>query len=275
MGSPVGVGTVALMAADGKLPRSVSVAAREFVRHARSRVRHHGRNLLYRTPLRGVVHRAFITDLAIHTYNFGSVTWLGNPIWQNVLDLWALQEAIAEIRPAVLLETGTNRGGSALFFAHLFDLMGYGRVVTVDVERMHSLEHPRIRFLIGSSVDDEVVGAMRDAAVAADGPVLVVLDSAHDEEHVSAELRHYAPLVTPGSLILVQDGVIDTLPLFEEFRPGPLPAIRSVLSEHPEFEVAQRWDRRFLISYHPSGWLRRSPDPSRAATHLAGTSAQT
>jgi cephalosporin hydroxylase len=216
--------------------------------------------LFYRTPLRRALHRAFFTDLVIQSLNFGNVTWLGHPIWQNVLDLWALQEAITEIRPAVLLEAGTNRGGSAMFFAHLFDLIEHGRVVTVDVERMHSLEHPRIRFLTGSSVDDDVLAVMREETAAAEGPVAVVLDSAHSEEHVSVELRRYAPLVTPGSFILVQDGVVDTLPLFKRARPGPLPAIRSFLSEHPEFEVDERWDKRFLISHHPCGWLRRSRD---------------
>lgn len=249
------------MAADGRLPGPRSDAAKALSRHARSRWRHHGRNLLYRTPLRGVIHRAFFTDLVLRTENFANVSWLGQPVWQNVLDLWALQEAIGEIRPAVLLETGTNRAGSALFFAHLFDLIGAGRVVTVDRERMHSVEHPRIRFLIGSSLDDEVLEAMRGEAAGAGGPVLVVLDSAHGEEHVGAELRHYAPLVTRGSLILVQDGVIDTLPLFKRARPGPLPAIRGFLAEHPEFELAREWDRRFLITHHPCGWLRRVSDP--------------
>src|SRR5262249_28483034 len=94
----------------------------------------------------------FLRELVARTNNFRDVTWLGHPIWQNVLDLWSLQEAISEIRPALLLETGTYRGGSALFYAHLFDLLGRGRVVTVDVERMHQVEHPRIDFLIGSSL---------------------------------------------------------------------------------------------------------------------------
>ena len=230
----------------------------EMSRLAGSRIRHIARRLLYRTPLRRMVHKAFFSDLALHTSNFGDLTWLGHPIWQNALDLWALQEAIAEIRPALLLETGTNRGGSALFFAHLFDLMGEGRVVTVDVERMHEREHPRIRFLIGSSLAEDVLTAMRAEAAAADGPVLVVLDSAHGEEHVRAELEHYAPLVTPGSMILVQDGVIDTLPLFARARPGPLGAISAFLDEHPDFRVADRWDERFLISHHPRGWLLRA-----------------
>lgn len=199
----------------------------------------------------------FMRELVGRTNNFSDVTWLGHPIWQNVLDLWSLQEAISEIRPALLLETGTNRGGSALFYAHLFDLLGCGRVVTVDVERMHQLEHPRIHFLIGSSLSEATLERMRAAVVAADGPVLVVLDSEHSQEHVAAELAAYHQFVTPGSLLLCQDGVIDELPLFPRARPGPLPAIREFLAVHPEFTVDQHYNRRFFVTHHPDGWLRR------------------
>ncbi len=206
-------------------------------------------------PLR---HLQFHAELIEKTDNFGDVTWLGHPVWQNVLDLWSLQEAIAEIRPAVLLETGTNHGGSALFFAHLFDLLGEGRVVTVDVEKLHEMGHPRIDFLIGSSIDEHVLAQMREAAAAATGPVMVVLDSDHAGSHVALELEAYSQFVTPGSLMLCQDGIIDLMPKMVSGRPGPLAAVREFLSRHPEFNIDQRYDHRFLISHHPAGWLRRS-----------------
>jgi cephalosporin hydroxylase len=204
------------------------------------------------------VGNLYLEAVVRHTGNFGDVTWLGNPIWQNILDLWALQEAIAGIRPAVILETGTNRAGSAMFYANLLDLLGNnGRVVTVDLERMHDLAHPRIEFLIGSSISDAVLDKMREAVERADGPVMVVLDSDHRREHVAAELALYAPLVTPGSLMLAQDGIIDEHRIFAEGRPGPGPAIEEFLARHDEFYVDESLDRRFLATHHPRGWLRR------------------
>src|SRR4051794_27245298 len=119
---------------------------------------------LYARTLRRPVTRMFHGDLIVKTGNFGHTTWVGQPIWQNVLDLWTIQEAISEIRPALLIETGTNRGGSALFYAHLMELMGHGRVLTIDIERLHSLDHPRIEFVLGDSVSDAVVSRVRDAA---------------------------------------------------------------------------------------------------------------
>lgn len=98
---------------------------------------------MYDGLLRPTVHLLFFRDLIKRTSNFGTVSWLGHPIWQNVLDLWTIQETIALVRPRLLIECGTNRGGSSLFFASLFDLMGEGEVVTVDIERLHDLSHPR------------------------------------------------------------------------------------------------------------------------------------
>jgi cephalosporin hydroxylase len=206
---------------------------------------------------RGPTSRAFHQDLAVKTGNFANTTWLGQPIWQNILDLWIIQEAISEIRPALLIETGTNRAGSALFYAHLMDLMGEGRVVTVDILKQHDVEHPRVEFLIGSSTDDDIVERVREAAGAADGPVMVILDGLHDRDHVAKELELYGPLVTPGSLLLSQDGIIDELGMFADSRPGPLPANRDFLERHPEFEYDSERNEKFLITHHPLGWMRK------------------
>jgi cephalosporin hydroxylase len=205
------------------------------------------------------IRSLFFRELISKTNNFGSITWLGHPIWQNVLDLWTIQETIAEVRPGLLIECGTCQGGSSLFFAHLFDLVGYGQVVTVDIERLHTLSHPRVTYLIGSSTSPEIVAKVQENAAACSGPVMVILDSDHSQDHVRRELECYAPLVTPGSYCLVQDGVIDTLSTFRLGRPGPLPAIEEFLRSSDAFELDGDRSQRFLITHHPKGWLRRKP----------------
>jgi cephalosporin hydroxylase len=201
--------------------------------------------------------RMFYEQLVRKTNNFGTLKWLGNPIWQNTFDLWIIQETLAEVKPALLIETGTNRGGSALFYAHLFDLMDNGRIITVDVEKLHSLNHPRIQFIQSSSTDPKTVAAISTAAKGAAGPVMVILDSDHSEAHVAAEMECYASLVTPGSYMLVQDGVMDVLPMLRGPGPGPLPAIEKFLPRHPEFKLDSDRCERFLITHHPKGWLQR------------------
>jgi len=217
-----------------------------------------GRSLLYKGVIYPVVNRIFFTELIEKTDNFARTTWLGKPIWQNILDLWTIQETLWEIKPDLLIECGTNRGGAAYYYGQLFDLIGKGRVITIDIEKMHDLTHPRVEFIIGSSVAEAVVGRVQAAVAATHGPVMVILDSDHSAGHVSKELELYAPLVSPGSIMLVQDGVIDVLPIFRRGRPGPLPAITSFLRQHPEFERDVERSQRFLITHHPQGWLRKS-----------------
>src|SRR5437016_4990014 len=86
-----------------------------------------------------------------------------------------------------------------------------------------STSRPRITYLTGSSTSEDVLATVRRRAADASGPVLVILDSDHSQAHVAAELDVYAPLVTPDSFCLVQDGVIDTLPMMKHYAPGPLP----------------------------------------------------
>src|SRR5688572_8581553 len=203
------------------------------------------------------IDKQFFTQLIEKTDNFGNLKWLGKPVWQNVLDLWTIQETISEVRPTLLIESGTNRGGSSYFFANLFDLMNHGRVITIDVEKLHDLSHPRVTYLLGSSLAPEIVGQVASQVAATSGPIMVLLDSNHEEAHVRLEMEIYHRFVTPGSFLLVQDGVIDTLPVFAAARPGPLPAIESFLATHPEFEVDLERCNRFLITHSPQGWLRR------------------
>jgi cephalosporin hydroxylase len=225
---------------------------------------------IYRRFFAPRVEAWFYRDLIQKAGNFSHVTWLGTPVWQNVLDLWVMQETVAEVRPALLIECGTKSGASALFFAHIFDLMGQGSVVTIDVERLHGIIHPRIQFLLGNSLSPTIVETVRRLPASARGPVMVTLDSDHRESHVRAELAAYAPLVTPGSFILVQDGVIDTQPRFAGGRPSPLAAIEDFMRTATDFEVDEERARKFLISHHAKGWLRRKPttadmvnDPAR------------
>jgi cephalosporin hydroxylase len=132
-----------------------------------------------------------------------ATTWMGTPVNKCPTDLWIYQELLHRVRPAVVVETGTAWGGSALYFAGLCDLLDHGRIVTIDIGAAEGRpEHPRITQIVGSStapeIVDEVWRLVRD-----DTPVLITLDSDHSYSHVRHELAAYADLVTPGSYLVV------------------------------------------------------------------------
>lgn len=88
----------------------------------------------------------------------GQQTWwdtrfLGLSILKCPLDLWIYQEIIHELRPDVIVETGTAFGGSALYMASFCELIGSGRVITIDITAQDgNPKHERITYLTGSSV---------------------------------------------------------------------------------------------------------------------------
>ncbi|MEO5679965.1 MAG: CmcI family methyltransferase [Acidimicrobiales bacterium] len=205
-----------------------------------------------------VLRRAGLTALVRRTGNFGRVTWLGQPIWQNVNDAWLLQETVVEKQIDLVVECGTNRGGSAFYLASIFDLLGRGHVITLDIEKLHDIVHPRIDFLLGSSTDPQVFASVqRRIEELRPAHTLVLLDSDHAAPHVRAELELYSRLVAVGDPLLVQDGCIDELRLMRASRPGPLVAIKGFLADHPEYVVDEERSDRYLFSHSPRGWLTR------------------
>jgi len=207
---------------------------------------------MYRRPAEEVFYQRLID----RTENFANLTWMGRRIWQSPLDLWTIQETLAAVRPALLIETGTNKGGSAEYYAYLFDRLGYGQIVTMDVAVLHKLSHPRVRFLLGSSTDPSLVNVVRDEAAKVDGPVMVILDSDHSKAHVLAEMEAYGPMVTVGSYLHVQDGITDH-GFFGDAAPSSLRAIETFVPRHPEFVIDHEKCERFIVTHHPSGWLKR------------------
>ncbi len=200
-----------------------------------------------------------------YSYNF---TWLGRPIIQLPEDLIRIQEVIWKVKPDVIVETGVAHGGSSVFFASLLQLLGGGRVISIDIEiRPQNREAIQNHFLadritlIESSSIDPLVVAQVQSLLHPEDTVLVVLDSCHAKAHVVQELEMYGPLVTPGSYIIAADGIMRDLydvqgGKAEWATDNPLVAIEEFLATHPEFEIDP--EPTYLgITYWPDAFLKK------------------
>lgn len=129
--------------------------------------RHDNIKAMTRDPDTQQTARNFIDQVATYKYGYYS-TWMGRPIIQIPQDMIALQEAIMEVQPDLILETGIAHGGSIIYSAsmlELVDLMAPAtvrrEVVGIDIEiRPHNRaaieRHPmyrRITMLEGSSTN--------------------------------------------------------------------------------------------------------------------------
>ena len=182
--------------------------------------------------------------------------WLGVAALKCPFDLWVYQEILHEIKPDLILETGTARGGSALFLASILDLLGSGAIVAIDIVRRPEWPvHPRITYLTGSSTSAAIMDQVHER-VAGGSRVMVILDSDHKKDHVVDELRLYSPLVTQGSYLIVEDTNINGRPVFPGFGPGPAEAVDDFLAGNTAFE-RDRARERFFVTFNPGGYLRR------------------
>jgi cephalosporin hydroxylase len=184
-----------------------------------------------------------------------NLSWFGYEVRKCPLDLWIYQELLVRTRPDLVIETGTLFGGSALFMATVMDVIGHGRVISIDRDdRPGRPAHPRISYWLGSSVDDAVVAEAHN--VARHGRTMVVLDSDHSTLHVYREMVAYSPLVQVGDYLVVEDTNVNGHPAYPGFGPGPMEAVEKFLAESSEFAVDARCER-FLLTMNPRGYLKR------------------
>lgn len=187
------------------------------------------------------------------------LTWMGRKIVKTPHDQWVLQEILWETRPEIIIETGVFHGGSALYYAHLMDIMGGpGEVVSIDIAYDPTFDYPkhdRIELLLGkSSIDPRVLEIVREKV---DGKrTMVILDSDHSCDHVLQELRLYSPLVSKGCYLVVEDTNVNGYPVMPLHGPGPMEAVKAFQPTNHGFEV-DRSREKFLITFHPGGFLRR------------------
>lgn len=209
-----------------------------------------------------VVRRTIIDQFHLLYYHLRPRVWeetyyRGHRILKLTSDLWMYRTILDELQPGLIIETGTRFGGSALWMADQLELLGHGSVVTIDIDVVPGRPtHPRITHLLGSSSDPATAEQVR-ALLPTDGsPVIVVLDSDHTRDHVLAEMRLFAPMVTEGSLLIVEDTNINGHPVYPEFGPGPMEALDRFLAENDDF-VHDPQAHKFLVTFNPRGVLRR------------------
>lgn len=182
---------------------------------------------------------------------WGNTKWRGIPIFKAPTDVWVYQELIEELKPDLIIETGTLFGGSALFLQDMLNLVDHGgNVMTIDITHERVFAKARaegIIYLEGSSISDEIMAQVhayieREAVQS----VMVILDSDHTEAHVLRELELYGPLVTKGSAIIVED----------TNTPGPGEAIEQWAPFHNEFKVSYMCEK-FMLTFNRGGYFER------------------
>jgi cephalosporin hydroxylase len=190
-------------------------------------------------------------------------------------DLRVYEHLIWASKPNAVIEIGTLRGGSALWFRdRLRTLAGYReigdlRVISIDLEIDAAREDlgvvdPAFEesiTLVAGDVTDPDLPRQVETLLPADARCLVVEDSAHVFETTMAALTGFARFVHPQGFFVVEDGYVDHEPmrLREDWPRGVLPAIRQwqTTPEGEKFKVRRDLEL-YGITGQPEGILQRA-----------------
>lgn len=199
---------------------------------------------------------------------WSAATWRGRQIVKQQFDLARYFYLLAERRPEIVVETGLQAGGSALFFMDCLEMLGMADVpfvgVDLDCKAMDPavLDYPHpIAIIKRDCLAPQTVATVGELV---DGKrSLIVLDSVHSRAHVAEELRLYAPLCTAGSSLVVEDTDHGGRPILAEYGPSAAEAVEEFMAPGGlgallGFDYDRETERRFgRFTVSPSGWLVR------------------
>lgn len=220
-------------------------------------------------------HRTIIKRFVELYYNFPMQTW-ANTKWRGVkvykapTDLWVYQELIHEIKPDVIIETGTCFGGSALYMADVLRACGLKDSVVMTIDKtMECVDElvkkdVNVQCVEGSSTNLQIYSSVKFFIenFCTDAKVMVILDSDHKKDHVLKELELYAPLVSPGSILIVEDTIVNGNPVYKEHGEGPKEAVEEWWIDHPEFKLNTMCEK-FMLTFNKGGYFEREKEEGK------------
>lgn len=191
------------------------------------------------------------------THNF---MWKGCKMWKNPFDFALYWMLVWHAKPRTIIEIGSKFGGSALWFADMLEMYGIeGKVVSVDINQVTTIQDPRIDFRygdagnLGASLTPEYLASLPR-------PWLVIEDSSHMYEHCLAALEFFHPLLQKDEFLLVEDGIVDDLGVSAEFHGGPNRAVKEFMGKHGQdyglvTELCDFWGHN--VTWNPNGYWKK------------------
>lgn len=199
-----------------------------------------------------------IVKFSLNTIDKGhhQVTYRGVKAIRCPFDYVIYQMILNEVKPDLVLEIGTRFGGGALYLADLMDSIGCGEIHAIDIVdnvEKKVKEHKRIKFFFEGWKGYDL------ANTKGFNKILVIEDASHLYEDSIGVLNKFHSIVSKGSYLIVEDGIINALGLEKEYDGGPLKAIREFLPKHPDFLADRKWCEFFgkNATFNVNGYLKR------------------
>ncbi len=155
--------------------------------------------------------RPSLPELAKRGQKLGSNGWYRVRTLQIPSEITALAREVEKLKPRIVVEIGTARGGTALIWAYL----ARERLITCDIldkrgfaDLLRAFPPPdsacRVSVMIGDSHDPAFAERLR-AELAGELADFLFIDGDHTEAGVARDFEMYREFVRPGGLIGFHD----------------------------------------------------------------------
>lgn len=187
-----------------------------------------------------------------------NVTYRGIKMIKNPFDYVLYQMIIDEVKPDLIIEIGTNHGGTALYLLDLMEKYNENcEIHTMDVisYEMNELvtSNKKIKLFLGGyqGYDTELAKNFNK--------ILVIDDGSHDYLDVKAGLDKFKDLVSLNSYFVVEDGILNNIGLEDSYNGGPIRAINEFIEFNKNFVIDRKWCDFFgkNATFNPDGYLKR------------------
>ncbi len=182
------------------------------------------------------------------------------PMLKNPFDLALYPLLLAQLRPRTIIEIGSFRGGSALWFADTARNLGLkAHIHSVDVAPVTDLVDPDISFYKGSgralaeTFSDAMLGQLPR-------PWLVIEDADHQYQTTIAALRFFDRWLVAGDYVVIEDGILTAMGAADAYDGGPLRAIDDFLADGSDHYVVDRSYCDYFgenVTWNVNGFLKR------------------
>ena len=187
-----------------------------------------------------------------------NITYRGVTCRKFPTDYLAIQMLIWEIKPDLIIEVGTNQGGSALLFSDLLSKSGKNfKINTIDIEDSVSSElviqdSNIIRYLNGYS-------NYKITETANYENIMVIDVGSHQYSDVIDVMEKFKDIVSIGSYFVIEDGGLNYVGWKKNYAGGPSRAIDEFLTRNKNFEIDLKYSDLFgpNSTNNPKGYLRR------------------
>jgi len=185
------------------------------------------------------------------------ITYRGIKAIKCPFDYVIYQMLLFELKPDLIIEIGTNKGGSALYFADMLDIIGQGEIHTIDILKDETPpivnSNPRIKRFTDGYQGYDLSNAERFKKI------LVIEDGSHTYEDTLATIQKFSPVVSKDSYLIVEDGIITELGMEAKFNGGPLRAIEEFTNLNTDFIIDRRWCDMFgtNATFNVNGYLKK------------------